>query len=437
MLALVSSAIASDAATAAQPSRRAVQRTAVRRATSFLQHAGYTRVAVACAPHRGHSTRCPYTAVRGIATCSGELAARRRRRVGSFVRSLRETCTPVGVGFNTYANDITIPLEVPTGVTLQRVIVPWSSVEPAPGVWNWQGYDDEYKAAVKAGLRPIMIAVSAPCWARVKAGCVDSVVSGPPDRDFEPRWAEYVRRMAVRFPDAAAIEVWNEPNLTQLFEPRPDPIHYTRLLHEAYDAVKGAVPGLPVISGGLLANGVSGSGPGGIGDVTFLTGMLRAGAAAWMDGIGVHPYPQTPAQGGPGSHWDPAAAVRTLDGQRAVEAAAGVTGKPFWITEVGESTSTQAGFPAAVTAVQQATDLTRLVQGSVDAGDVRVVIVHTLADERADAGQTAVANILQPISGISLFYNGVASGFGVYDSDLHPKPAACALSRLLGGMLTC
>lgn len=416
----------------------AKQRSASARGTTALLRAGYTGIALSgCRRPPGHKTRCGWTAVRRTSHCSGELTVRRRPLAGRRVRLLHETCTAVRFGFNTYANAITIPLEVPTGVTLQRVIVPWSSVEPAPGARNWQAYDDQYTASTKAGLRPIMIAVSAPCWARIRSGCVDSVVGGPPDPAFEPQWADFVRRMAERYPDAAAIEVWNEPNLTQVFEPGPDPVRYTRLLHEAYDAVKAVAPGMPVISGGLLANGLSGSGPGGLGDVTFLTGMLRAGAAAWMDGVGVHPYPQTPSEGGPGIHWDPQAAVRTLDRLRAVERDAGVRGKPFWITEVGESTATQSGFPAAVTPAQQAADLVEIVRDSVAAGDISVVVIHTLVDERADAAQTGVANILQPVSGISLFYNGIASGFGVYDADGRTKPAVCALSREFGGTLDC
>ncbi|MCW3014743.1 MAG: hypothetical protein JWO02_1835 [Solirubrobacterales bacterium] len=439
LLAVICVCVASGAnlALAASPRSSTAERTATTRAERALRHAGYADVGVRCTVRKGRRATCQWDGVRKQSTCSGSLVVARKARNGRWVRLAGTSCRDVLFGFNTYTDDRAAALLHSTGATVQRIIVPWANVEPGPGAWVWLSFDQQYERALKAGLKPLMIAVSAPCWARVRSGCVDSVVSGPPDPAYEPQWQEYVRRLAERYPEAVGIEVWNEPNLTQVFWPKADPVRFTRLLSEAYTAIKAVRPQMPVISGGLLAPGVSGEGPSGMGDLTFLRGMLAAGAADSMDAIGVHPYPQEGGPAGGGSRWNPDVASRTLDQMRAIEAAANVTGKPFWITEIGESTASQSGFPQPVTPAQQAVDLVRMMRTAVASRDVQVVVIHTLVDERHDDGQNAVANLLQPLTGISLFYNGVNSGFGIFNADFKPKPAACAVSRELGGSLGC
>jgi hypothetical protein len=285
-------------------------------------------------------------------------------------------------------------------------------------------------------MRPLIVAMAAPCWARGQVACADAVVGGPPDAAHESDWREYVRRLVDRYPRSVAVEIWNEPNLTQLFWPRPDPVRFAHLLAQAYTVIKATRPAMPVISGGLLAAGVSGESPGGMGDVTFLRGMLAAGAGASMDAIGVHPYPREDAPDGAKPHWNPDVAERTLGTLRSVQAEFEVR-KPFWITEVGESTSTQSGFPTGVSPDQQAADIMKILRNAVTARDVDVIVIHTLLDEQSDGAQNAIANVLQPTTGFALFYNGVNSGFGVFDAHDRPKPAACALSHALGGTLIC
>ncbi|MHB8656598.1 MAG: hypothetical protein ACYC91_01385 [Solirubrobacteraceae bacterium] len=96
--------------------------------------------------------------------------------------------------------------------------------------------------------------------------------------------------------------------------------------------------------------------------------------------------------------------------------------KPFWITEVGESTATQAGFPPAVSAVQQGLDIVTMFRAADSDSDVPVMIVHSLEDQ---------------LAGYADSFNGVQQGFGVFTSSWAPKPAACALSALLHGPLVC
>lgn len=330
------------------------------------------------------------------------------------------------VGFNTYINGLTVGLARRVGATVQRTFVPWSAVEAVRGTWSWGETDRQYAAARRAGIRPLLVALYAPCWARPSSGCAPQT-NGPPDPAFDADWRDFARRLAARYPRALGIEIWNEPNLRQVFTPDADPVRYTQLLKDAYQAVKAVDPDMPVISGGLLAGDVEADSVAGKGDRTFLRGMLAAGAGRWMDAIGVHPYPSQRRPDGT-QRWQAASALRTVRHLHAIAAAAGFGRLPVWITEVGESTATQPGFPPAVTPAQQARDLVAIIRAATRSRLVRVLVIHTLGDARPTPAQPATGDAA---------YNGVNSGFGVFDADLHPKPAACAIGRELGGTLRC
>lgn len=65
-------------------------------------------------------------------------------------------------------------------------------------------------------------------------------------------WQEFLEEVARRFPQAAAIEIWNEPNLSGFWKPEPQPERYAGLVASAYEAIKAADPGIQVIAGGRI-----------------------------------------------------------------------------------------------------------------------------------------------------------------------------------------
>nr|PZN58831.1 MAG: hypothetical protein DIU68_00900 [Chloroflexota bacterium] len=103
-------------------------------------------------------------------------------------------------------------------------------------------------------------------------------------------YAEFVGGVAALGADA--IEVWNEPNIDR--EWPADMINgatYTQLLAAAYNAIKSANPGTLVISGAPAPTGYFGAvgcGAGGCNDDVFMRQMANAGAARYMDCIGLH-----------------------------------------------------------------------------------------------------------------------------------------------------
>jgi hypothetical protein len=314
------------------------------------------------------------------------------------------------VGFNDDPGNY--PLQAGVAANIRRMPVAWSLVEPAAGTWTWKQFDDQYASLTGAGLRPLVVALAAPCWAHPSVPCAGAAAGATaPDGPYDPAWAEFIRRVVMRYPAAVGIEIWNEENVAPTFLPRVDPARYTQLLKAAYGAVKSVKRTLPVITGGLLASPVSGSY--GMADGQFLAAMYAAGAKGFMDGIGTHPYL---------SATDPNVLEQTLTRLRNARAAAADASTPLWITETGLSTRSQPGFSPAASEPQQARDLLVALQSVARDGDVRVVLIHRLIDRPASLGGA---------------YAAVESGFGVFHSDGSPKPAACALSRELGGKLNC
>jgi LysM repeat protein len=109
---------------------------------------------------------------------------------------------------------------------------------------------------------------------------------GPGGINFDA-YVEFLRGVAALGPDA--IEVWNEENID--FEwpaGEIDPASYVNnMLAPAYNAIKSANPNVMVIGGALAPTGFD-NGTNAWSDSRYLAGMAAAGAARYMDCIGVH-----------------------------------------------------------------------------------------------------------------------------------------------------
>jgi hypothetical protein len=188
------------------------------------------------------------------------------------------------------------------GGTLLRVPVLWAQAEPDPPVGGVHDYhwprDDLYSGLVEHGVRPILTIIASPLWAMDStAGCT-SVCNQPPGPDHAADFAAFAAAVARRYPQAAAIEIWNEPNNSHGSVQGPRPDEYAALLGRAYDAIKAVRPAMRVLGGGL---GAYGSGADQVSTATqmrlddYLQGMLDGGAATHMDGLSFHPYPHSVA----------------------------------------------------------------------------------------------------------------------------------------------
>lgn len=234
---------------------------------------------------------------------------------------------------------------------LARIIAPWATIERERGTYDWSVSDSGYRAAVEAGVRPVVQVMTSPGWAvgyrsvGRDAGCTGEYCLQAPSDGALDRFAAFAAATARRYPLAAAIEVWNEPNLWIFWHAeQTDPAAYARLLGAAHDAIKRANPAMRVLGGAL--NNIETTGPpaddecgaeAGVAysdcktkqDIAlgeFLDGLLRAGAADDMDALSFHPYPVTE---------DAATFVRTFATVRSVLARHGRTDLRLVASEVG------------------------------------------------------------------------------------------------------
>ena len=102
------------------------------------------------------------------------------------------------------------------------------------------------------------------------------------------QFAEYVAHLARQGADA--IEVWNEPNIDQEWPTgQISGARFTQLLAAAYNAIKAANPATIVISGAPAPTGAEAAFPGRVvNDDRFMREMAAAGAAQYMDCLGLH-----------------------------------------------------------------------------------------------------------------------------------------------------
>lgn len=231
------------------------------------------------------------------------------------------------------------------GANVARADVGWSSLQShSPDRWE-QWYVDKLDAFVAAararGIRVVATLTETPCWASsapasLKQGC-EGTWWGRGVQDYPPRdpraYAKAARFLTARYGTAlAALEIWNEPNLSYEFlgPPARKPARYAALVRATYPQAKAGDRRVPVIVGATAYS-----------DAAFLANVYRAGIRNRHDGISIHPY--TDGRG-PASEAAPAR-LEFGPGLRSVRQAQLAAGqpKPLWLTEFGFSACSWCG----------------------------------------------------------------------------------------------
>ncbi len=123
---------------------------------------------------------------------------------------------------------------------------------------------------------------------RILLGVVGYLPNNLNTSGYNDRYASFVGGVAAAGADA--IEIWNEPNINREWPAgQISPVSYTKLLQASYNAIKAANPNTLVVSGAPAPTGFFGGCTGaGCDDNLFVSGMASAGAANYMDCLGVH-----------------------------------------------------------------------------------------------------------------------------------------------------
>ncbi|MCY4146700.1 MAG: LysM peptidoglycan-binding domain-containing protein [Chloroflexi bacterium] len=196
------------------------------------------------------------------------------------------------------------------GVNWVKIDVAWSQIETERGRADYADLDVLVSSLDAAGFRLLLNVYDAPNWSRAnyRAKMNSRLLSygGPPAdlNDFAAFLGQTVARYAGR---VDAYEIWKAPNLLKYWNvpiytqpPKQsgdgdfglpaaialDTIHYVALLEMAYGTVKAHDAAAQVISAGLAPVGFTDN-YNSIATDIYLDALLAAGAADYVDGIGV------------------------------------------------------------------------------------------------------------------------------------------------------
>jgi len=227
----------------------------------------------------------------------------------------------------------------------------------------------------------------------------------PNPAGYTQDFVNFLSGVAALGPDA--IEVWNEQNIDREWpHGQINPRAYTNMLAAAWNGIKSSNPNVMVISGAPAPTGFFGGGCTGAGcdDLAFIRGMAAAGAANYMDCVGVHynegilgPDARSGDPRGNSGHY-------TRYYSRMYEVYASTfPGKPLCFTELGylspEGYSPLPGgfsWAANVTVANQAEWLGRAVTLARNSGRVRLLIVWNVDATRYDSDPQAGFAIVRP-----------------------------------------
>jgi hypothetical protein len=219
--------------------------------------------------------------------------------------------------------------------TVRRTLS-WPEVESSLGHFDWSVPDRIIGALASRRIRVLPYVYGSPAYAANKP------TTPPLDSDSARReWKKFLRRAVNRYgpggyywragglyhsrhgagaPEGPnrAWQIWNEPNLTHYFTPKPSASKYATLLRISHDAIKSQDPHAKIVLAGM---------PGLIGLTTglrFLDDLYKHGIKRDFDAAAVHPYSET---------------MRMFSYQmtryRSVMRRHGDGHTPLWITEMG------------------------------------------------------------------------------------------------------
>jgi hypothetical protein len=224
-------------------------------------------------------------------------------------------------------------------IQVVRLDVGWSSGQPtnvAPDANQWyhkriRTVIDEVRAR---GMQIFITVHQSPVWARPNTG--SSLAQYPTDPNSMKQWLTFIA--ATYGPKLLAIEVWNEPNLSEftgVSDSAQRAVKYAAILKAAYTAIKAGRPSLPVIHAGPSQT-----------DDAFIRATYAAGTKGYFDIMGVHPYQGNQTK--PPESTDITGKARMTNMPAIIDlmAANGDGAKPIWWTEFGFSVHSNDSVPA-------------------------------------------------------------------------------------------
>lgn len=228
-----------------------------------------------------------------------------------------------------FKREKTVEMAAQAGIGWAKQQFPWEDIEPTPGQYRWDKYDEIVDLYRSHGLEVIARLDRPPEWTRAD----NRFPERPPD-DFND-YGDFVEQFVRHFKDRIRyIQVWNEPNIFPEWGDQPvDPAAYTELLGIAYRRAKGVDPNVYVLSAPLAINLETFAARRNLSDLVYLEEMYQAGAAEYFDILSANAFGMDRPPEDP-----PAVGVlnfRRVELQREIMVRYGDGNKPIWFNEYG------------------------------------------------------------------------------------------------------
>lgn len=292
-----------------------------------------------------------------------------------------------------------------SGVQIVRQSFDWALLEPVPGSFNPEGYDDFVRQLALRRIRVLPVLLNPPPH-RSTAPATGAERGNYPPRDFA-EFGDFAAQLVRRYgpggdfwraePSLPRVpirswQIWNEPSLPVYWRPRPDAAEYARLVRVTAAAIRRVDPAAEIVSAGIPESRL------GVPFSEYVNDMFDAAAGSAIDTLAVHPYARDAAE-----TLDAVAAARDLLRRRGFDT-------PIWVTEIGWANG---GPPSPFT-----------VGGAGQANRIREVL-PALAARRGTLGLRGIVYFSwQDAAGV---YQGGRDFFGLHTglhyADGRPKPA--------------
>jgi capsular exopolysaccharide synthesis family protein len=176
------------------------------------------------------------------------------------------------------------------GFDFVRLGMGWEAIEKSPGVFDWTVADAIVENLKRVGLSSIVVIgggnrLYSPLLELPNLpGVRETSVPAPPESDSaKMAWLRFAAAAAKRYADAPVTwEIWNEPDLSIFWPPRPAADADAELVSTTCRAIKAVAPGATVVGPTTAALPVR--------VPKFYTALAHADSAGCLNGLSMHSY---------------------------------------------------------------------------------------------------------------------------------------------------
>ena len=189
---------------------------------------------------------------------------------------------------------------VASGVRRARMLLYWPFVEAAGGRFDFSFYDHVLGQLARYRLKVLPVLSGTPAFLSSAPSWRHPDWAQP--RRLEP-FARFVRAVARRYGPSGGFwarhpelprlpirswQIWNEPNVSFFWSPRPNARAYAKMLAAASRALKRVDPHAEVVTGGLAESRY------GTPMARYLNALYGSGGRRWFDTVALNAYSRTP-----------------------------------------------------------------------------------------------------------------------------------------------